>query len=117
MTEWNNGRRGELGMLGGTGQDAHDGIEALLTAVGHVPVLRTALHVCHGHAEAVHGAAERRAAEEHFLGHVLMAVEHGAHLADATRQPQAHPRAILAAHVVENTLPGAGCYRGQCHTH
>ena len=88
------------------GQRVDDAFEAFLTTRGRVPVLRTALHEHHSHAERIHPVRKRRRAEQHLLRHILMRIQHRLHRF-LFRQAQTYPLPVAAIHVVEYlSLPG-----------
>lgn len=82
------------------GQRVDDAFEAFLATGRRVPVLRTALHEHHSHAERIHPVRKRRRAEQHLLRHVLMRIQHRAHRL-LFRQAQTYPLPVAAIHVVE----------------
>ena len=100
MSERNYLGRSYLGMLRTLGKSLHELLEAFLarTALSvfdrDVPVLRASLDEGHGYAEAVHLVCELSVAEEHLLGHILMAIEHGFYLALPAGQTNVSPHAL-----------------------
>ena len=90
------------------GEIGHQRLEARLAVRRRVPVLGAALDESHRHAQPVHFPAERLAPEQHFLRHILVAVQHGLDLGSALREPQVGPTSRLAGGVVKMRLRPRG---------
>ena len=90
------------------GEIGNQRIEARLAVRRRVPVLGAALDEGHRHAQPVHFPAERIAPEQHFLRHVLVAVEHRLDLGSALRKPQVRLASRLADGVVKMRLRPRG---------